>query len=141
MAWRGLVGCLPSGLREVHDLPSYFPSRKGQGIMGVSGNLVRDGGEGLVPQGRALIKQRAGVTDRPRRRDGEGSERGQRAEGGPCRLLNFQKEKRKRTCTCLHGCWGQGCSGNRKRWPQAGILHPQLIFPGETWGPSLSADS
>lgn len=73
MAWPGPVSCPPSGSRrgggEVHDLYS-FPSWEGQGMRGVGlGNLVRDGGEGLVPQGRALIKPREGFTDRPSGRD------------------------------------------------------------------------
>lgn len=57
--------------REVHDLPSYSFSGGSRNDGGL-GSLVREGGEGLAPQGWALIKQREGVTDRPSRRDREG---------------------------------------------------------------------
>lgn len=65
MAWSGPAGCLPSGLSEGGRGPPFLLSfLEGTGSQGGLGSLVRDvGGEGLVPQGWAFIKQREGVTE------------------------------------------------------------------------------
>lgn len=96
MAWPGPVGCLPFGLREGgHGPPVLLSFLEGTGSEEGLGSLVRDGGEGLVPQGWTLIKQREGVTDRPSKGDRGAQQGGARAEGGPSRPLGLQKEKRK----------------------------------------------
>lgn len=126
--WHGLGLLAPFLLnqgKEFHDLLSFFPSWEGQGAMGYSGILLETVGEGLVPQGWALIKQREGVTDRPSRKDGEVSERELRAEGGPCSFLHFQKEKRKVLSVCAPGHQGQGqLRGQKKEVP--GLECPTL---------------
>lgn len=87
-------------------------------------------GDGLVPQGRALIKQREGVTDRPSRTDGEGSEGGQREREGPAVSFTSERKRGKKGYVCVHvGTGAETAQGTGKGGP--GLeCHPLLIF----WG-------
>lgn len=49
------------------------------------------------------------------------------------------KEEENDLCVYM-GAGGWDTSGDQKWWCRARVSHPLLIFPGEIWAPSLSAE-